>query len=74
MKHYFVVIDGTRLNLLWWDIFNLVVTDWSQFLKEELVNNENLVLNNLCQKYSDVFSPGLGMMKTVAAHIMLIEG
>ena len=50
-------------------MLNLIVINWSQFLKAWLVNNINLVLNHLCQKYSDVFSPGLGMMKGLAAHI-----
>ena len=36
--------------------------------------NVNVVLNNLCQKYSDVFSPRLGTMKGVKARINVDEG
>ena len=69
LKHYFVVVDGARPNLLGHDILSLIVIDCLQFLKAPLVNNVNVVLNNLCQKYSDVFSPVLGTMKRLEARI-----
>ena len=33
LKHYFVVVDGARHNLLGRDILSLTVIDWLQFLK-----------------------------------------
>ena len=69
MKYYFVVVDGARPNLLGHDILSLIVIDCLQFLKAPLVNNVNVILNNLCQKYSDVFSPVLGTMKGLEARI-----
>ena len=74
LKHYFVVVDGARPNLLGCDILSLIVIDWSQFLKAQLVENVNVVLNSLCHKYSDVLYPGLGMMKGVEGHINADQG
>ena len=55
-----VFLLGPRPNLLGRDILNLIVIDWFHFLKARLVKNVNLVLDNTCQKYSDVFSPEFG--------------
>ena len=38
------------------------------------VNNVNEVLNNLCEKYFDVFSPGLGTMKGVEVQLNVDKG
>ena len=51
---------GSSPNLLGRDILNLIVIDWSHYLKACLVDNVNVVLYNPCQKYSDVFSSGFG--------------
>ena len=74
LKHYFVVKDGASSRLLGPDILCLIVIDWSQFLKASLVKNVHVVLNNSCQKYSDVFSLGLGTMKGVEACINVDKG
>ena len=74
LKHNFDVVDGARPNLLGGDILSLIVIDWSQFLKARLVSNVNIVLNNLFQKYSDVFSPELGTMKGFEARINVDKG
>ena len=42
-KHYFVVGNGLRSNLLRADILSLIVIYWLQFLKVRLVNKVNLV-------------------------------
>lgn len=42
-KHYFVVGNGQRSNLLRADILSLIVIYWLQFLKVRLVNKVNLV-------------------------------
>ena len=74
LKYYFVVVDGARPNLSGHDILCLIFIDWLQFFKARLVNNVNVVLSNLCQKYSHVFSPGLGTMKRVEARINVDKG
>lgn len=42
-KHYFVVGNGLRSNLLRADILSLIFIYWLQFLKVRLVNKVNLV-------------------------------
>ena len=74
LRHYFVVADGARSNFLGRHILSLVVIDWSQFLKARLVNSVSVVLNNLCPKYSEVFSPRLGTMEGVEARINVDKG
>ena len=64
LKH-FVVVDVARLSLLGHDILSLIVIDWT------LVNYLNVVLNSLCQKYSDVFSLGICIMKRLEEHMNL---
>lgn len=64
LKH-FVVVDGARPSLLGHDILSLIVIDWT------LVNYLNVVLNSLCQKYSDVFSLGICIMKRLEEHMNL---
>lgn len=54
----FVVVDRCRSKLLGHYILSLV-TDWPQFLKVQQVHNVNKILNNWCQKFSDIF--GLGV-------------
>ena len=55
-----IFLFGSSPNLLGRHILNLIVIDWLQFLKARLVDNVNVVLNNPCQKYSDVFSSSFG--------------
>ena len=59
-KNKSIFLFGPSPNLLVRDILNLIVIDWSHFLKARLVDNINVVLYNPCQKYSDVFSSGSG--------------
>ena len=74
LKHQFVVADRARPNLLCHDILNFIAIDWSQFKRAMQVNNVNEVLNNLCEKYFDVFSPGLGTMKGVEVRLNVDKG
>ena len=59
------MVDGARPSLLGHDILSLIVIDWT------LVNYLNVVLNSLCQKYSDVFSLGICIMKRLEEHMNL---
>ena len=74
MKGKIVVVDRARPNLLGRDILNFIVIDWSQFKRAMQVNKVNEVLNNLCEKYFDVFSPGLGTMKGVEVRLNVDKG
>ena len=74
LKHQFVVVDRARPNLLGRDILNFIVIDWSQFKRAMQVNNVNEVLNNLCEEYFEVFSPGLGTMKGVEVWLNVDKG
>ena len=74
LKHHFVLVDKARPNWLGRDILSLIVIDWTHFLKARLVNVVNAVLNNLCPKYWEVFSPGLGAMEGVEGRINVDKG
>ena len=74
LKHQFVVVDRARSNLLGRDILNFIVIDCSQFRRAMQVNNVNEVLNNLCEKYFNVFSLGLGTMKGVEVQLNVDKG
>ena len=43
LKHYFVVVDEARPNLLGLDTLNFIAIDWLQFLKAQQVNNVDKV-------------------------------
>ena len=62
-----------KAQLIGLDTLSSYVTDWLQFFWLQQADSVRETLN-LCQKYSDVFSLQLNMMKGVQVCINVVEG
>ena len=62
-----------KAQLIGHDTLSSYGTDWLQFLRVQQVDSVREILN-LCQRYSDVFSLRLNMMKGVQICINVVEG